>query len=411
MIPEATSNLIVSEVSEELSTNEPWSIETYAEGLMDELFVDIDNILEGRVKHSSPPTARTVRKSPASAQFSEVVLPTTVNGSLKTVSVQQVSSASDSPSMALVVQPATVTAITRAAEPKNSGLGKLLILGTSITVAMVGMLYLTESGSLTNISANWSNQTLLAPQTQTATITQPNPNAELVNYMLAALEVIDQPGTSNRQTSGRTGFPDVNLHQKNALALPTTQSLGTLPPPLTANNTIPIPGQSTNVVERIYIPVYQAPPPMRYPIPPVPALPASISSTLPLPQPGKNQPVQNKPKVENAGVGKNPLAAVKPATIKSQPLPIGQPKMPTAAPLPPTTTVQPTLPKYSAELEGLLELGQKSAALFKIDGVTRRINLGESIGASGWTLVEVSKGEAIIRRNGEVRSIYAGQKL
>jgi hypothetical protein len=69
------------------------------------------------------------------------------------------------------------------------------------------------------------------------------------------------------------------------------------------------------------------------------------------------------------------------------------------------------LPAYSAELEGLLELGSKSAALFKIDGVTRRINLGENIGATGWTLVDVSNGEAIIRRNGEVRSIYTGQKL
>jgi hypothetical protein len=39
------------------------------------------------------------------------------------------------------------------------------------------------------------------------------------------------------------------------------------------------------------------------------------------------------------------------------------------------------------------------------------LNMGESIGSSGWTLVDVSNGEAVIRRNGEVRSIYAGQKL
>jgi len=60
---------------------------------------------------------------------------------------------------------------------------------------------------------------------------------------------------------------------------------------------------------------------------------------------------------------------------------------------------------------GLLELGDRSAALFEINGVTRRIHLGESIGSSGWTLVEVANQEAIMRRNGEVRSVYVGQSF
>jgi hypothetical protein len=69
----------------------------------------------------------------------------------------------------------------------------------------------------------------------------------------------------------------------------------------------------------------------------------------------------------------------------------------------------PNTPSYT--LEGLLELGEKSAALFEFEGVTRRIHMGESIGNTGWILVDVANGEAIIRRNGEVRSIFAGQKL
>jgi hypothetical protein len=69
------------------------------------------------------------------------------------------------------------------------------------------------------------------------------------------------------------------------------------------------------------------------------------------------------------------------------------------------------VPSYSAQLDGLLELGNKSVALFKVDGISHRISLGENIGNTGWILVEVSNGEAIIRRNGEVRSIYTGQKL
>jgi Tfp pilus assembly protein PilP len=60
---------------------------------------------------------------------------------------------------------------------------------------------------------------------------------------------------------------------------------------------------------------------------------------------------------------------------------------------------------------GILELGDRSVALFEVDGVPRRVNIGETIGSSGWSLVEVKDGEAIIRRNGEVRSIYTGQSL
>jgi Tfp pilus assembly protein PilP len=60
---------------------------------------------------------------------------------------------------------------------------------------------------------------------------------------------------------------------------------------------------------------------------------------------------------------------------------------------------------------GLLESGENSAALFDVDGVTQRFKIGESIGASGWTLVSVANQEAVVRRNGEVRSVYVGQKF
>lgn len=87
--------------------------------------------------------------------------------------------------------------------------------------------------------------------------------------------------------------------------------------------------------------------------------------------------------------------------------------------LPPSTTVL-TAPAPAAnvpniatnssyKLVGVLELGDRSAALFDINGSPRRIQVGEPIGDSGWTLVSVSNQEAIVRRNGEVRSVYVGQ--
>lgn len=177
----------------------------------------------------------------------------------------------------------------------------------------------------------------------------------------------------------------------------------------------------TNVVERIYVhvPVYQAPPTIR-PLPEVSPMSAQVSppevvkdSLSNVQQATKPLPAKNSPTtVKRADASKLPATAPPklPAAIATASLPKPE-TLPTTPTTTPTTTQQVYLPAHSAELEGLLELGSKSAALFKIDGVTRRINLGENIGATGWTLVDVSNGEAIIRRNGEVRSIYAGQKL
>ncbi|MBD3884803.1 hypothetical protein IFO70_24000 [Phormidium tenue FACHB-886] len=89
----------------------------------------------------------------------------------------------------------------------------------------------------------------------------------------------------------------------------------------------------------------------------------------------------------------------------------------TAAPAAPASAAPaaPAAPNIAAAsthvLIGVLELGDRSAALFEIDGTPQRVQIGAAIGASGWTLVSVQNQEAIVRRNGEVRSIYVGQKF
>ncbi|TAF04902.1 MAG: hypothetical protein EAZ77_14960 [Nostocales cyanobacterium] len=401
MIPEASTHLIISEAIEDLIPNEALSIETYAEGLIDDLFTDIDYILDGGRKRP-PKTVRAeyVQKQAVAVKMQEVVLPQTVHRAAKAISPIQMQQTST-----LVFNPPSVTAIRKRNEKNSSGLGNLLILGSTLSVAMVATIYLAEPGLVTNLTAKFTPQTQPLDQLPSPVLVQPDPQADLVNYMLEALAVIDQQGSSNEKTSNKAGWRDANLNQSNSLGLPSNQPVGTLPPPVAANNTAPAPSRNTtNVVERIYIPVYQAPPPIR-PLPEVAPMPVQVSPPEFVKDNPKNVPAATKPAPEKI----SPATANQTATAK---LPrVAPPKLPAATATAPTTTQQVYLPAYSAELEGLLELGNKSAALFKIDGVTRRINLGENIGASGWMLVEVSNGEAIIRRNGEVRSIYAGQKL
>ena len=75
----------------------------------------------------------------------------------------------------------------------------------------------------------------------------------------------------------------------------------------------------------------------------------------------------------------------------------------------PTPTAAAPAPIHA--LVGILELGDRSAALFEINGASQRVYIGERVGSSGWSLVSVSNEEAVIRRNGEVRSIFIGQRF
>ncbi|TAG95266.1 MAG: hypothetical protein EAZ09_08755 [Oscillatoriales cyanobacterium] len=94
-----------------------------------------------------------------------------------------------------------------------------------------------------------------------------------------------------------------------------------------------------------------------------------------------------------------PVAA--PAAAQQQAAPQSQPAAPAVS----------SAPTSAHTLVGILELGDRSAALFEVDGVARRIYVGESIGSSGWTLGEIKNQEAVIRKGGDVRSVFVGQKF
>lgn len=418
MLPKSSTDLFVSEASDSTSmslaidfvNNEPWTIETYAESLMDELFHDIDNILDGRSKRNHHRGRNeSVPVQTMTFQMPDVVLPSKLNRPLQsTAPIKNVQTTT------LVVNHPSIRAIATTEQQPN-GLGKLIFMGLSLTVGTLGMVYLTESGLLNTINAQLTSQNLPNHQTPLPASVTTDPQLDLVDYMLEALTVIEQQGTTNGKTIAKPGFPTVNLNQTTALALPNTQPTETPPLPIAASN-MPLANNrltTPNVVERIYIPVYQSPAP-KYQIPTVPAVPAP--PTLPSSLTVKNSPNINTIQPAIKPISKTTQVNLKPAAVNPQPLKVAPPQLPTVvppAPIKETNDIpqQVVAPSYIAQLEGLLELGNKSVALFKVDGISRRINIGENIGTTGWTLVEVSNGEAIVRRNGEVRSIYTGQKL
>jgi hypothetical protein len=453
MLQEASTRLIVPEPSEDLIANEPWSIENYADGLMDQLFADIDYILD--VSDNLPSqTVRHGRQNKSSQSFAgvssqaqrqssseyvplqtvtipHIILPNTLNQPAQSVTQDNYKQLST-----VVFDNATIKPVSRKRQKSSRTLGKLLIVGTTLGVAIAGIIYLVQAGVVYLFNTNLTQPAFLVPQPQSQLSTKLEIEADLVNYMLQALAVIDKEEAKSNQKPGVPGFSTQT--NTNQIALGNGQTTGNLSAlPLIANNTPPAPNRSGSVVERIYVPVYQAPSPMRYALPAIPGTPTllpQVASALQGYQPNVVKNALNKVRQAAKPVTVNMLAAavgaeLKPVAGRTAPITVRQtpnplpalPVLPLRAALAPesepTITQEQVYPPTaiavapSNTLEGLLELGNKSAALFKIDGVTRRINMGESIGSSGWTLVEVSNGEAVVRRNGEVRSIYAGQKL
>ncbi len=184
----------------------------------------------------------------------------------------------------------------------------------------------------------------------------PNPDAEFLAYLRRSLEVISQAPSEEEPSPGLVQDIPVTLdgNLNGAIAGFGTALEGASGPP------------QINVIERIYIP-YQLEAP---------------AATVTPPAPPTDPPSA-------------PTAQVPPPTLP--------PVLPPSAAPAPATVVQ--------TLVGILELGERSAALFEIGGVPQRVYIGERIGGSGWSLVSVGEGEAVIRRNGEVRSISIGQRF
>jgi hypothetical protein len=170
-----------------------------------------------------------------------------------------------------------------------------------------------------------------------------------LNYIVESLEAIDRRYELLARAGETTDTPTVGEAGDEVAAIAEDQD---------SNG-------SVEGVERVYIPVYQ-PPQGTGALPPLASAPLNQATTVPAPV----------------------------AQSSSTPAP-----------------VQNIAPNSTHTLVGTLELGDRSAAIFEYAGSAHRIEIGEQIGSSGWSLVSVSGNEATIRRNGDVRTIFIQQSF
>ena len=144
----------------------------------------------------------------------------------------------------------------------------------------------------------------------------------------------------------------------------------------------------------VYVPIYtQA---AANPIPSYP--PQALPQKIPLPPPAPSQFTLEQPL----------------AKIPSPPPPSESAKRTNREVVSPeenklTTAI--AIPRKNSTLVGLIELGEGSAALFKIDGITQRIWLGENIENTNWVLESVTKEKATLSHQGKLRILSIGESL
>jgi len=144
--------------------------------------------------------------------------------------------------------------------------------------------------------------------------------------------------------------------------------------------------------EIVYVPVYTkttAVPATPQIATTLPTVPQSLVDSLPQPTP------------DPGAVTKIPAPPPLPA-----PTPLADTPSPQETPVVSSAIAQPAI---NHTLIGILELGDKSAALIKVKGATERIWLREEIGNSGWILESVTNQKAEISYQGQVRSVAVGE--
>lgn len=364
------------------------SSQTYAKGLMDELFGDLDGLLDGTlVPPSEPlkveePKARTpinldfatfLSTHPSIAASPGLTASLLASG-LSTSGMPEVLSIPED----LVEIPELKTEIARhEARASSYGLFEkmLIFVGCSSAVAAV-MIMLGSQGVIGRVLA-----TLRADSTTPVALVPANPNdVKFADYMGKTLDSID--------TKVKSTQPGANVLPLN-LSIPGTSMLPTVKVPSNASKTTSGVASGPSIV--------------------IGGMPGNVGGAANVPSNAMMNPVQNDLNqavsklsglVDRLSGGVNRSPAVAP--IAAMPGTSAAARAPQVAPVSQTP---------ARTLKAVMELGSQSAILFEMNGVSQRYEKGENIGTSGWVVVKIENGSAIVRRNGEVRTLSVGQKI
>ncbi|MBD2577414.1 hypothetical protein [Oscillatoria sp. FACHB-1406] len=401
------------------NSTEPWSVEQDADSLMDDLFADLERLIEGGTQ--LPRETAAVESAPIPALTMPELAPLLV--------LENNAPVEESPAEVLPLLPESraefrevpqsyeVTA--PVARPKRRGsmqhLDKILF-GVACVALLGAIAWLFSQGKINVKPLTWPKfgamrVETLSPQAEVVPVSEAD--AQFANYMLRSLNLIDSKVASlpTPNSSNSSVLPPA---PGTAAANSAPRSLEYIPMPLYPN----VPGTAGSLLPSSVLeplpPAAKSQPAQ----PPASTQKAAASPSKPTARPATSpsQTAQPSSQAATKPVSPAPQAAAAPRSAATVALPSFPPSPPRVAPVAPSATAslppspEPPLGKYS--LVGLIVSSDgSSAALFNLNGVAQRVRAGEAIGDSGWTLYSAGNQSAVMRRNGEVREIYVGQKF
>lgn len=401
-MPQETIHKTPLEFAEPPAPKPPISVETYADELMDDIFKDVDQVLKGGPRLPSEP-----------------VKPEFV--SLKSIKVPQII-LPPMPRPEAEEEEEKAKLRDASVEKQSPSLDRILLGVAFSSLFITLLLWLATKGGLGRLFA--PEPVAVAPEP--VLDAQTKADIQFADYIERSLKNIEQPNLGNN-----VGLPllppPAPTGNLPVLPVPSTPPVAAAPD-LNTNNLVQAinrvaeaiqdASNQTATLSAQVMNTLQAQNQNRTTTTPQKAVPGGrASGNVVAPTPTASPTTAPQPQTESK-------QAAAPAPTETAPAPQGQelaPETEVAPPPPPASAEVPAPPDQQAivnpapatthTLVGILELGDRSAALFEINGVARRIYVGESVGASGWTLVEVVNQEAVIRRNGEVRTIFVGQQF
>ncbi len=350
----------------------------YATGLMDELFGEVDSILDGSLIPPSEPMkveASPERKAPINLDFAAFLsTPKTELGAMM---------ADLSANGAPVVIPQDHELQLTNSEPDRNpvpqesyGLFEKMLIFVGCSSAMAAMvIWLGSQGTIGRMVA-----AVRGTSDVSVAVVPPNPSdVKFSDYMGKSLESIDSKSKVMPNLAVLPGLPSATL--------PTVKVDNSSPKIILGGSGMPqlkpVPtiGRTTPGIN------LPANPPITTALAPAANSQTNSQSSL-------DQTVAKLSGLVDrmTGVTNRPVAAIAPSARAVAP-------------------IAPAVPQSEYTLSGVLGNGDKSAAMFKINGVGRNYDKGEKIGNSGWVFIRVDSGNAVVRRNGEVRTLSAGQRL
>ena len=233
-------------------------------------------------------------------------------------------------------------------------------------------------------------------------------NQAFLDYLQQSLAVISARQAESQQLAAVIPVPQ-------AATLPTTVPNTNAAPQPGALPNIPGADKTPSVIERVFVPVYENKSETKVaakPAKPVPSVavpnkgakptvpvPAPVAAAAAIPSGAPANPAPSVPIVPVPAPSNSANSTPAPST------PVA------AAPTNAAAEITDTTPTSEHVLVGVLNLGSRSAALFDIEGSSQRAYVGDRIGLSSWSLVAVNGQDVVIRRDGEVRSVYIGQRF